>query len=201
MNKRSRLAALMGAGVLTFAAVGAVLAAPTYHITVTKTADPTSVPAGGGDVTFTVHVAADQGTAFFQGVNVSDSLVGCTLGAPTGDDGDGKLEDGETWNYSCTVHVTPGTTNTATVNACHDGSSGQCNNSNHNASGSGEVTVTLSNGNPGTSPGASGQPSTDTLVPTGESGPANAAWLIIAALGVLLGSIVVLSPARIGRRR
>jgi len=200
MNKRSRLAALLGVGLLTFAMVGAAAAAPLYSITVTKTADPASVPAGGADVTFTVHVSPDAGSGFFQGVNVTDSLVGCTLGAPTGDDGDGKLEDGETWNYSCTVHVTPGTTNTATVNACHDGSNSQCNNGNHNAGGEASVTVTLSGGG-NSSPGASGQPSTDTLVPTGESGPANAAWLIIAALGVLLGSLVVLSPARIGRRR
>ncbi len=200
MNKRNRLAALLGAGLLTFAMVGAAAAAPLYGITVSKTADPATVPAAGGDVTFTVWVAPVVGSGFFQGVNVTDPLAGCTLGAPAGDDGDGKLEDGETWAYSCTVHVAPNTTNTATVNACHDGSNSQCNNGNHNATGEGSVTVTLSGGS-SSGPGASGQPSTDMLAPTSETGSSNAAWLIIAALGVLLGSLVVLSPARIGRRR
>lgn len=213
MNKRSRLAALVGAGILTFAMVGAAAAVkPTYGITVTKTADPPNVPAGGGDVTFTVSVA-NSGSSALHTVDVSDTLGGCTLGAPTGDtNSDGNLDTTETWAYTCLVTgVTPQTSNTATVNACHDNS--DCNNQSHDATGTDEVIVGLCESDcspvvttgpgttPGTSPGVSGQPTTDTLAPSGESGPSNAAWLIIAALGVLLGSLVVLSPARIGRRR
>lgn len=194
MNKRSRLAALVGAGILTFAMVGAASAVkPEYGINVTKTANPANVAAAGASVTFTVWVE-NTGTGFFQVVDVADSLGGCTLGAPvaTGGDSDGNLEENETWAYSCTVAgVTPGTSNTATVKACHSG--GACDVG--DANGADDVTVTL------TGAGATGQPGTDTLAATGESNPSQVAWLLIAALGVLLGSIVVLSPSRIGRRR
>jgi hypothetical protein len=200
MNKRSRLAALVGAGILTFAAVGAVAAVkPDYAITVTKTASPATVPSGGASVTFTIWVA-NAGLGNFHTVNVGDSLAGCSAVYASGDtDSNGFLDTTETWSYTCTVAlVLPNTTNIATVNACHNNS--DCNQSAHDATGTGQVTVTLSNGGGGT-PGATGLPGTDTLVSTGQSGPADIAWLLIAALGVLLGSLVVLSPSRVGRRR
>jgi uncharacterized repeat protein (TIGR01451 family) len=213
MNKRSRLAALVGAGILTFAAVGAAVAVPpTYSINVTKTADPPTVPSGGASVTFTVWVE-NNGTGDLHTVDIVDSLAGCTVAFSAGDTNtNGILDSGETWSYTCTVAgVTPQTSNTATVNACHNNS--DCNQQAHDAAGEGQVTVGLCESNcgpvittgpgtsTGTSPGVSGQPTTDTLAPTGDSGPTSAAWLVIAALGVLLGSLVVLSPARIGKRR
>jgi hypothetical protein len=44
-------------------------------------------------------------------------------------------------------------------------------------------------------------PSSDTFGSNGTSGPADGAWLLVVALGVLLASIVVLTPARAKSRR
>jgi hypothetical protein len=44
------------------------------------------------------------------------------------------------------------------------------------------------------------QPPTDTLTSTG-SGPSDGAWLLVVGLGVLLASVVVLTPARATSRR
>jgi hypothetical protein len=48
---------------------------------------------------------------------------------------------------------------------------------------------------------AATEPSTDTFGGNGTSGPAGGAWLLVVALGVLLASIVVLTPARAKGRR
>jgi hypothetical protein len=48
---------------------------------------------------------------------------------------------------------------------------------------------------------APSEPSTDTFGTNGTSGPADGAWLLVVALGVLLASIVVLTPARAKGRR
>ena len=139
-------------------AASAVIAAPpTYSISVSKTANPSTVPAAGGSVTYTVWVTA-TGTGFFNAVVVDDGMIGCTLGAPTGDDGDGKLEPSETWAYSCVVTgVTPNMQNTANVNACHDLSACV---STHDAQGNGSVTVTGSEP-PVTEPPATEPPATE----------------------------------------
>jgi hypothetical protein len=44
------------------------------------------------------------------------------------------------------------------------------------------------------------EPSTDTIGSTGTSAPADGAWLLVVALGVLLASIVVLTPAKAKNR-
>jgi hypothetical protein len=207
MNGRSRFAALLGAGVLLSAAVGAVAAAaPTYTIAVTKTANPATVPVEGADVTFTVWVH-NTGTGLFHAVTPTDEMVGCTLAGPSGDTGsDGVLSAGETWHYTCTVtDVVPDTINSVDVDACHDG--GVCNVESHDATGSGEVTVGLCESNcdvvqtPAPTGGGGGNdnvpsaPNTDTFQGAGRSGPTDGAWLLVVALGALLGSLVVLRPS------
>jgi len=223
MNARKGLGALLGAGILGLAAVGSVTATPpAYAITVNKTADPPLVPVDGADVTFTVTVEATTGD--FHTVVVHDSLAGCTLSGPTGDVGsDGVLSEGETWTWTCTVaDVTPETSNTATVNACHN-SSPNCNQDTQDVGGSDQVTVGLCESDcptnspsesasesastsvsPSSSGGGVGQtnvPPTDVLGPTGKSGPADSAWLLVVALGVLLASLVVLRPNTVRRHR
>lgn len=209
MDKRRRLGALIGAGLLTVAAASTAFAAqPTYAISVTKTADPASVPVGGADVTFTVWVQ-NTGTGDLHTVNVADSLAGCTVAFAAGDsNSNGNLDAGETWSYTCTVAgVTPGTTNTATVNACHNNS--DCNQAAHDAAGSGQVTVGTAeatvapSGAPTAAPTGGGvgdtnapsEPPTDTIVPGG-SAPTDSAWFLVAVLGVVLGSLAVLRPSR-----
>lgn len=48
---------------------------------------------------------------------------------------------------------------------------------------------------------APSEPSTDSIGTSGTSAPADGAWLLVVALGVLLASIVVLTPARAKSRR
>ena len=48
---------------------------------------------------------------------------------------------------------------------------------------------------------APSEPSTDSIGANGTSAPADGAWLLVVALGVLLASIVVLTPARAKSRR
>jgi len=203
MKLRSRFAALVGAGLLTFGVASVALAdPPEYAIEVTKTADPAAVPPEGWDVTFTVWVH-NTGTGHFNDVDVSDDMVDCTLAGPFGDQdngaGAGKLEADETWTYTCTVaDVVPDTTNTASVGACHNG--GDCGNPENHAV-SAEASVTVPEGEaPVVTPVAS-EPGTDTAFASGTSRPADPAWLLLAALGALLGSMVVLSPARVKNRR
>lgn len=45
------------------------------------------------------------------------------------------------------------------------------------------------------------EPNTATIGGNGTSGPADSAWLLVVALGVLLASVVVLTPARAKSRR
>lgn len=216
MKKRMGFGALLGAGALVFAMVGSAAALPpAYAVTVTKTAFPASVPAEGGDVMFTVSVE-NTGVGDLHTVNVADDMVGCTLDGPVADAGsDGILSEGETWDYTCTVTgVDPDTTNTASVAACHN-SSPNCNQDAHDAVGQGQVTVGLCESDcevlptdapsaaPSAAPTGAGLPTeapTDTAG-VGSSSPANTAWLLIVALGVLLGSVVVLRPASVRPRR
>jgi hypothetical protein len=140
MTRRTRIAAVFAAaGLLSMAASTAIAVAPTYSISVTKTANPTAVPTAGGSVDFTVSVTA-TGTGFFQSIVVTDTMVGCTVTGPSGDAGsDGKLSPGETWTYACTVaNVMPGDTNTANVHACHNLTACV---SGPDATGSGSVTL------------------------------------------------------------
>src|SRR5689334_25421545 len=101
MRKRMGLGALLGAGALVFLMVGSASAVkPVYGIDVTKVADPTTVPAGGGDVTFTITVT-NTGTGDFHTVTPVDTDPGCTLAGPTGDTGsDGILSADEVWTWT-----------------------------------------------------------------------------------------------------
>jgi uncharacterized repeat protein (TIGR01451 family) len=216
MRNRDKIGALVGTALLTFAMASTAFAdAPTYSIDVTKTATPDGVVAGGATVLFTVTVE-NTGTGSFQAVELVDSLGGCTLSAPSGTGAPDTLAAGDTWTYTCSVPgVVPDTTNTVTVNACHN--NGGCTNELHDATGSDSVTVTLGTGSdptPGPSDtpvptgGSAGgtdvpsAPATDTaLNSSGSSGPGDAAWLLIAGLGVLIASVVIVTPGRAKRRR
>jgi hypothetical protein len=137
--------ALLSAGMLLLSAVGLATAAPpTYGISVSKSADPANVPPGGADVTFTTSVTA-TGDGFFLVVSVADSLAGCALAGPFGDEPSGpsagRLDGGETWTYMCALaDVAPGTVSTATVHACHNTGTG-CNQAAHDATGQAQVTL------------------------------------------------------------
>ena len=179
---------------------GSMIAAPKeYEITVDKSANPTSLPAKGGDVTYTVAVT-NIGTGFLQVIVIEDSDCN-TWDGPTGDVGQkGKLETDETWSYTCTTAVTPPDTNTVTVNACHDGSVENCNNANHAAQATDSVTVTVTatpTPTPTPAPGTT-LPPTDSVAGSGPG--ADSLGLVLMLVAGLLASVMVLTPA-LGRRR
>jgi hypothetical protein len=141
MNRRTRVAAVFAAvGLLSMAASTAIAAAPTYSISVSKTASPTAVPPSGGTVTFTVWVTG-TGTGFFQSLHFVESMGGCTLAYSSGDSNtNAKLDQGETWAYTCSVdNVMPNDSNNVTVNACH--ALGTPCTSSPDATGTGQVTL------------------------------------------------------------
>ena len=85
-------------------------------IELTKEADPTVVNPGD-TVDYTISVE-NTGNPDLTNVTVDDHLEGCTLSGPSGDDGDGVLEPGETWTYSCSITAgEDDIENTATVEA------------------------------------------------------------------------------------
>jgi|SRR5262245_36084192 len=268
MKARNKLGALLAAGSLIMAIGAATTSAvaPTYIVDLEKSANPPNVPSAW-TVLYTITVQS-TGTGDFATVNVDDGMAGCTLAGPTGDDGDGHLENGETWTYTCTVNnVLPNTPNTATVNACHN-ASGSCNQAAHDATDSDMFTVgegaapsvapsqqpsqapsqapsltpslTPSEVPPSVTPseapptevpptevppsvtpteappteappteapptenptgGEEGvdvtAPSTDISIGGGSARPGDSTWMLVVALGLLLASIVVVSPSK-----
>jgi uncharacterized repeat protein (TIGR01451 family) len=85
-------------------------------IELTKTADPAVVNVGD-PVAFTLTVD-NTGDSDLSDVEVTDDLPGCTLSAPSGDDGDDVLQPDETWTYTCSVTAGSGDLeNTGSVTA------------------------------------------------------------------------------------
>lgn len=149
MTKKTRvLGAAFGAVAFSLLFVSAALGAkPEYAVTVDKVADPASLPSGGGDVTYW-YTVTNTGDNHLQIVNISDDTCdpvefdSSSDGSDPGDPGD-KLDSGEWWKFSCSASLTETTTNTVWVNACHDGSVAQCNNSDHDATATDSATVTV----------------------------------------------------------
>lgn len=142
-NKTRLLGAALGAVALSLFFVGGAFAVqPTTSIEMTKTADPATLPAGGGDVEFTVWVH-NNGTADLQVLSVWDD--DCTL------DGDGseygpsnKFEADASVSYTCTVEdITDTFTNHAHAVACQN-SGNPCNSDAHDAAADAAATVTVS---------------------------------------------------------
>jgi hypothetical protein len=201
MNKRSKLAALLGAGLLTFAVAGVALANTLSEDhpnqagkTVTELIDGgvsedcsdfTGANAvGEGEVgfhfTLTPQLSADTG-------NISGSVDGTNFGpianTPKNDNGNGAMHfyvvvtgDADSVLNDATTDVTGGTLQVSHI----------CIGETPGGGGGGDTD----------------QPPTDALPgTTGSSGPTDGAWLLVVALGVLLASIVVLTPARAKSRR
>lgn len=184
MSKRLRvLGAAFAALAFSVLFVGAALAvAPTYTITVDKTAVPASLPKGGGSVTYW-YVVTNTGTGDLQSVDLADNKCASVtfdssdnstnpanpgdklLGSPDGT----PAADLHWWKFKCTASLTATTTNTVSVVGCHSGSN--CDQSgNHDAAATDSATVTVTT-------------ATDTLDTTGTSAALLA--LILLAIGGL----------------
>lgn len=82
-------------------------------ITVVKKANRTVVPAGT-EVDFTIKVK-NTGNTPLTNITVVDEQPACNLSGPTGDNGNGILDVGEKWVYTCSMAITGRTTNIATA--------------------------------------------------------------------------------------
>jgi uncharacterized repeat protein (TIGR01451 family) len=85
-------------------------------ISVVKTANPISLPAGGGPVTYTYNVT-NKGNVPLSSVSLIDDV--CPTVTATGGDANAnsRLDPTETWRYTCTQTLTETTTNTALATA------------------------------------------------------------------------------------
>ena len=86
---------------------------PGLHVT--KLADKTYV-SPGELINFSIYVL-NSGDTPLTDVVLIDSLPGCVLSAPVGDDGDGVLAPAEEWLYTCATSVQVDTINTARAEA------------------------------------------------------------------------------------
>ena len=192
MNKRSRLAALLGAGLLTFGVTGIALAdtdllAGQVGITLsekdatgTDACDGVEAPDGGAALHFVLTSTSDTDGTLDVDLSNPDS-------APHADNVDSAQGNNLDWYVDA-----PG----ADGDTVLDGAT-------TDADGNNLVLSHVCFGGPGGGGGGeTDQPPTDTLPgTTGNSGPTDGAWLLVVALGVLLASIVVLTPARAKSRR
>jgi hypothetical protein len=207
MNKRSKLAALIGAGLLTFGVAGIALADGTVNWDGSQgltNGEPTNTqcdannPAGTVTWVFTLGGSNSVTSAT---LTISGSGAGAAAGSypstPTGNE----------IKFQTPI---PDDFSTTSASVAYVGDTG-----------SGEVNLTISHWCPAEvqptpteeaptpTPGGGGQgesdvptqPSTDSVLGTGSSSPADSAWLLVVGLGVLLASIVVLTPARAKSRR
>jgi hypothetical protein len=143
MTKKTRvLGAAFAALAFSLLFVAAAFAAqPTYSISLAKTADPATLPAGGGDVEFTVWLE-NTGTGDLQVVSVWDD--DCTLSGDGSEFGPAnKFESGAKVSYTCTVEdITDTFTNHAHAVACQN-SGNPCNSDAHDAAADAAATVTV----------------------------------------------------------
>ncbi len=189
-------------------------------IAIVKVADPTELPAGGGDVTYTYDVTNPGSDALSNVFVVDDKCA--PVSYVSGDLNTNSLLDlAETWMFECTTTITEDTINTAVAH----GTSGQ---TEVTAEDTAEVTVapptvppttppTVPPTTPPTTPptvpptfsqsvlAETGTPSI-TLPPTdaisGTSAPAGDSWRIaLLAMAGLLASVLVMTPAAANNRR
>lgn len=111
-------------------------------VNVTKIAYPLSLPAKGGNITYTYKVT-NPGIVPLSDVTVSDNKC-AAMSSRLGDtNADNLLENNEVWIYNCTANLKQTTTNTVTVTAFANGLK---------AVGSDTITVKVNNMFAGISP-------------------------------------------------
>jgi hypothetical protein len=204
MNKRSRLAALLGAGLLTFGVTGIALASTDLlpgqvgitlsdkDATGTEACEGVDVPEGGAVLHFVLTLTSD-----------TDGSLDFVLSNPATNGHADNASDNHGSTLDWWVPVDSATGDTVLESATTDADGDNLVLS-HVCFGAPAPTPTEAA--PTETPGGGGggditQPPTDAIGSTGNSGPTDGAWLLVVALGVLLASIVVLTPARAKSRR
>lgn len=85
-------------------------------IAISKTASPSTLPPGGGSVTFT-YAVSNHGTLPLANVTVVDNRCSPVTFVSGDTNGNNILDVSETWTYTCTTNVAQTTTNTAVAGA------------------------------------------------------------------------------------
>jgi len=83
-------------------------------IAITKTANPTSLSAGGGNVDY-IYVVTNPGNVSLSSVKLSDDKLGVITSYSGDDNSDSILDTTETWTYTANTNITASTTNVAIV--------------------------------------------------------------------------------------
>lgn len=199
--KRSKVAALLGAGLLTFGVASIALADTLNSSFVGKSASQLTQGTAADCAKQFPDLADGQVGWFFVlgGANESDGSIDAAFSNPTTADAhldNATFTNGNALRWSVVVD---GDGSTVLDSASTDATS--------NAAGDNHLVVShVCVGGPGGGGGGESdvptQPSTDSAIgSTGQSGPSETAWLLVVGLGVLLGSIVVLTPARAKGKR
>jgi hypothetical protein len=225
MNKRSRILAVLGAAVLTLGVTGVALAEELKgaHQGITVSWDEGGNASNDGDIQMLAScdgVTPEEGQVIVHFVQSGQDTAADPTPANnlldaefTGADdvndvgADSVQAGGKNVDWYVLAEVTGD--ELVIDNATSNVTGGELRISHICAAG---VTESTPPSNPPSNPPSFGQsfggetdapsePSTDTFGGNGTSGPADGAWLLVVALGVLLASIVVLTPARAKSRR
>lgn len=217
--KRNKLAALLGAGLLTFGITGVALADTLNGSFVDVKASDMLLGSAEDCANQFPNLGAGEVGFFFVlgGADQSDGSLHVVTHNPDGTYDLANSTDSQGGNLRWAVTVTGDGDTTLDAATNTDATS--------NASGDDHLVVshvcfgaevTSPPTTPPTTPpteaptpsqgfggdtNAPSQPSTDSVVGTGNSGPSDTAWLLVVALGVILASVVVLTPARSKTRR
>ena len=186
MKMRSKFGALVGAGILTFAVAGVAFAETLHNggaALSTYDQDCSDFDPAPGEGEVGIHFILTSPDA--QSGDISGHVDGVAFG-PVSETNHGGDQGSVHW------YVIVDGDGTSVVNDAETTIDGGQLNISH-------VCVGAPGGGGG---GDTDQPPTDALpAPSGTSGPSDGAWLLVVALGVLLASVVVLTPARAKSRR
>jgi hypothetical protein len=201
MKIRSKLLAVLGASVLTLGVAGVALAT-----------DLNEGQVGTALSNYFNEEECASWPADAPEIGPGEIGVHFVLTSPEGDSGNLSAEFsnpatsvGPIANYDSPAEilhfyvVIPGDGDTVIESASTD-TDGNNLNVSHACPGEPVATPTFG-GSPGGETDVASEPNTASLGTSGTSGPADGAWMLVVALGVLLASIVVLTPARAKSRR
>ena len=200
-------------------------------IAIVKVADPTTVPAAGGSVTYT-YIVTNPGEVGITRINLVDDKCDSPAYVSGDVDANSRLDRDETWIYTCTMFISVPTLNTVVVDGWGEGihvtdqaeafvdvlpetstssssssSSTTATSSSESSSSTETTSVSSSSSSSQSVHGETDVPAPRiTLPPTdtlsAPSGPSNDGWRIVLIVGAaVLAGFLLLTPAGASRRR
>jgi hypothetical protein len=209
MKLRSKLAAMLGAGVLVLGVAGIAMAGngasnpwngqgyPSDSCTPTTTGTMLWIFNNGGtptDLTINGHLQSGTWDAKGGGSFHFTVTIDANNYPPTSASANYTGDNGQLVLSGC---------NESTSSSSSSSSSTSFTSSESGSSTTESSTTSSSTSFTGSESGETSVPSQPNTATVGDSnsGPSNGAWLLVAALGALIGSVVVLTPARAKNRR